>query len=190
MSPLEILGFLLSVVAVWLTARQRIWCWPVGIASVVVYAIVFVDVKLYSDAALQITYIFLQAYGWFIWVRTGPAHALPRPVSRVSGTSAAVLFATGAAFTGVLGYVMGTRTDAALPWWDAGTTVFSLIAQWLMARKVLECWGLWIAIDVVYVGIYLAKDLQLTAFLYAIFIILACYGWQQWHSDLRNPHPV
>lgn len=190
MSPLEILGFVLSVIAVWLTARQHIWCWPIGIISVVVYAVVFIDVKLYSDAALQVIYIFLQAYGWYIWLRTGPSLFIQRPVSRISGTTAALLLAAGAAATGAVGYVMATRTDAALPYWDAGTTVFSLVAQWLMARKVLECWALWIAVDVVYVGIYLAKDLRLTALLYGIFIALACYGWQQWHSDLRNPRPA
>jgi nicotinamide mononucleotide transporter len=190
LSPLEILGFVLSVIAVWLTARQHIWCWPIGIVSVIVYAIVFIDVKLYSDAALQVIYVFLQAYGWYIWLRTGPSPAVQRPVNRIAGATAALLLAAGAAATGAVGYTMATRTDAALPYWDAGTTVFSLVAQWLMARKVLECWGLWIVVDVVYVGIYLAKDLRLTALLYGIFIALAWYGWQQWHSDLHNPRPV
>ena len=190
MSPLEILGFVLSILAVWLTARQHIWCWPIGIVSVVVYAVVFVEVKLYSDAALQIIYIFLQAYGWYIWLRTGPTPLVQRPVTRIAGTIAASYFAAGVAATSAVGYLMATRTDAALPYWDAGTTVFSLVAQWLMARKVLECWALWIAVDVVYVGIYLAKELRLTALLYVIFIALACYGWQQWHSALRNQRPA
>jgi len=189
-SPLEILGFILSVAAVWLTARQHIACWPIGIASVIVYAWVFIDVKLYSDAALQVFYIFLQDYGWYYWLRMGPTPALQRPVSRIVVASAGVLLATGALATAAVGYVMATRTDAALPYWDAGTTMFSLVAQWLMARKVLECWPLWILIDVVYVGIYLAKDLQLTALLYGIFIALACYGWQQWLSAFRNPRPA
>src|SRR5207248_111226 len=100
------------------------------------------------------------------------------------------LLALGAAGTGALGYVMATRTDAALPFWDAGTTVFSLVAQWLTAQKAIESWPLWIAIDIVYVGIYIAKDLDLTAVLYAIFIALAFYGWQQWHSDLRGARPA
>ena len=190
MSPLEILGFVLSVIAVWLTARQHLWCWPIGIVSVVVYAIVFIDVKLYSDAALQIIYIFLQAYGWTIWTRTGPSPSTQRPVGRLSAATAALLLAGGALGTAAVGYPMATRTDAALPYWDAGTTVFSLIAQWLMARKVLECWLLWVAVDVVYVGIYLAKDLRLTALLYGIFIVLACYGWQQWRTDLHIPRPA
>ena len=186
MTPLEIAGFVLSVLGVFLTARQQILCFPIGIASVIVYAIVFVDVKLYSDAALQVIYVALLAYGWYIWLKTGPTPTQQRPVERITGAASALLLALGIAGTGALGYIMSSRTDAALPYWDAGTTVFSLIAQWLMARKVLECWPLWIVIDVVYIGIYLAKDLQLTAVLYAIFIALAFYGWQQWHSDFRN----
>jgi len=190
LSPLEIAGFVLSVAGVWLTARQNIWCWPVGIASVVVYAIVFLEVKLYSDASLQVIYIFLQAYGWYVWLKTGPNPATQRPVGRISPAMRVALAAIGVAGTGLLGFLMATRTDAALPWWDAGTTAFSLVAQWLQARKAIECWPLWIAVDIVYVGIYLAKDLQLTAVLYVIFIALAAYGWQQWRSDSRNPRPA
>ena len=189
MTPLEIAGFVLSVIAVWLTARQHILCWPIGIASVIVYAIVFVDVKLYSDAALQVIYIVLQAYGWIIWLKTGPTPTEQRPVGRIDARTWALLLVAGCVATGALGYTM-SRTDAALPYLDAGTTVFSLIAQWLMARKVLECWPLWIVIDIVYVGIYIVKDLQLTAVLYAIFIALAFYGWQQWHSALRPARPA
>ena len=186
MSPLEIAGFVISVVAVWLTARQNIWCWPIGIASVVIYAIVFAEAKLYSDAGLQVVYVFLQAYGWYLWQATGRAVGAQRPVNRITPVAAASVVLMGIAGTAGLGYVMA-KTDAALPWWDAGTTVFSLVAQWLMARKTLECWLLWIAVDVVYVGIYLAKDLRLTAVLYMIFIALACYGSLQWRSDLRKP---
>ncbi|MEP6701337.1 MAG: nicotinamide riboside transporter PnuC [Betaproteobacteria bacterium] len=190
MSPLEIAGFILSVFAVWLTARQHILCWPIGILSVAVYAVIFVDVKLYSDAGLQVIFAFLQVYGWYAWLTTGPTPASQRPVGRTVPAMAASLLLIGIAGTAALGYGMATRTDAALPWWDAGTTVFSLVAQWLTARKAIESWPLWIIVDIVYVGIYIAKDLQLTAVLYAIFIALAFYGWQQWHSDLRSTRPA
>jgi nicotinamide mononucleotide transporter len=192
MSPLEIAGFVFSVLAVWLTARQHILCWPIGIVSVVIYCIVFIEVKLYSDAGLQVVFAMLQVYGWYAWLKTGPGPALQRPVERISASPALslLLLALGAAGTGALGYVMATRTDAALPFWDAGTTAFSLVAQWLTAQKAIESWPLWIVIDIVYVGIYIAKDLQLTAVLYAIFIALAFYGWQQWHSALRDARPA
>lgn len=190
MSPLEIAGFVLSVLAVWLTARQHILCWPIGIASVIVYAIVFVDVKLYSDAGLQVVFAVLQVYGWILWLRTGPSPGMQRPVGKTEPAEAALLLLLGCAGTGALGYTMSTFTDAALPYWDAGTTVFSLVGQWLTARKAIECWPVWIAVDVVYIGIYVVKDLQLTAFLYAIFIVLAFYGWREWHSASRRAQPA
>ena len=190
MSSLEIAGFVLSVLAVWLTARQHILCWPIGILSVIVYCVVFVEVKLYSDAGLQVIFAFLQVYGWYMWLKTGPSPAEQRPVGRISASWIPLLLAIGVTGTAGLGYVMATRTDASLPYWDAGTTIFSLIAQWLTARKAIESWPLWIAIDIVYVGIYVVKDLRLTAVLYAIFIALALYGWQQWHSALRDTRPA
>ena len=124
-----------SVLAVWLTARQHILCWPIGILSVIVYCVVFVEVKLYSDAALQVIFAFLQVYGWYMWAKTGPDPARQRPVGRVGVPLLFVLLAIGIAGTGGLGYVMATRTDAALPYWDAGCTAFSLVAQWLAARR-------------------------------------------------------
>jgi nicotinamide mononucleotide transporter len=186
MSPHEIAGFVLSVAAVWMTARQHILCWPIGIASVVVYAVVFLEVKLYSDAGLQVVFAVLQIYGWILWVKTGPRPDAQRPVGRISAQTATALAALGVAGTAALGYTMATRTDAALPYWDAGTTVFSLVGQWLTARKAIECWPAWIVVDIVYVGMYIAKDLQLTAVLYAIFIALAAYGWRQWARDLAR----
>ena len=184
MSALEITGFVLSVLGVWLTARQHILCWPVGIASVVVYAIIFVDVKLYSDAGLQVAFAMMLVYGWYSWLKTGPAPDVQRPVGRATPVSLAIALLLGAAATMALGHAMATHTDASLPYWDAGTTSFSLVAQWLTARKAIECWPLWIVVDIVYIGIYVAKDLHLTAVLYALFIALAFYGWRQWHSDL------
>jgi nicotinamide mononucleotide transporter len=184
-SPLEIAGFVLSVLGVWLTARQHMLCWPVGIASVIVYAIVFVDVKLYSDAGLQVAFALMLVYGWHKWLRTGPAPDVQRPVQHSAPMALAVSLAVGAVATAGLGHAMATHTDASLPYWDAGTTSFSLVAQWLTAHKAIECWPLWIIVDVVYIGIYIAKDLHLTAVLYALFIALALYGWRKWHSDLK-----
>ena len=186
MSPLEIAGFVLSVLGVWLTARQHILCWPVGIASVTVYTAVFIDVKLYSDAGLQVAFALMLVYGWYTWLKTGPAPDVQRPVGRATPVSLAIALGLGALASAGLGHTMATHTDASLPYWDAGTTSFSLVAQWLTARKAVECWPLWIAVDIVYIGIYVVKDLHLTAVLYALFIALAFYGWRQWHSALTN----
>ncbi len=179
MSALEIIAVLLSATAVWLTVKQNLWCWPLGLVSVLMYSWVFFDVKLYSDMLLQLVYAVLQLYGWWQWTRGGVQHA-GRQVSRLPGSQLLLSLAIGTAGSLLLGYLMATHTDAAAPWLDAALTSFSLVAQVWMAQKRLECWPLWIALDVIYVGLFLSKDLYLTAVLYAVFTALAVAGWRAW----------
>lgn len=198
MSPWEIAGTVLGVAGVWLMIRQSIWGWPVGLVQVSVYAWVFFDAKLYSDAILQGFFLVIQAYGWWHWLRgaggerTTPSAEETRrggaalPVTRLSGAALAAWVALGAVATAAWGTFMARRTDAALPHWDAFILVFSLIAQWLQARKRLECWAGWIAVNTVAIGVYWAKDLRLTAGLYVIFWGLAVWGWRAWRSSMRQ----
>lgn len=179
MSALEIIAVLLSATAVWLTVRQNLLCWPLGLVSVLMYAWVFLDVKLYSDMLLQLVYAVLQLYGWWQWARGGAQHS-GRQVSRLPGSQLLLSLAIGAAGSLLLGYLMATHTDAAAPWLDAALTSFSLVAQVWMAQKRLECWPLWIALDVIYVGLFLSKELYLTAVLYTVFTVLAVAGWRAW----------
>lgn len=179
MSALEIIAVLLSATAVWLTVRQNLLCWPLGLVSVLMYAWVFLDVKLYSDMLLQLVYAVLQLYGWWQWARGGAQHS-GRQVSRLPGSQLLLSLAIGAAGSLLLGYLMATHTDAAAPWLDAALTSFSLVAQVWMAQKRLECWPLWIALDVIYVGLFLSKELYLTAVLYTVFTALAVAGWRAW----------
>ena len=179
MSGLEIIAVLLSATAVWLTVKQNLWCWPLGLVSVLMYSWVFFDVKLYSDMLLQLVYAVLQLYGWWQWTRGGVQHA-GRQISRLPGSQLLLSLAIGTAGSLLLGYLMATHTDAAAPWLDAALTSFSLVAQVWMAQKRLECWPLWIALDVIYVGLFLSKELYLTAVLYAVFTALAIAGWRAW----------
>jgi len=186
MSGLEIIAVLLSASAVWLTVKQNLLCWPLGLVSVLMYSWVFFDVKLYSDMLLQLVYAVLQLYGWWQWTRGGVQHA-GRQVSRLPGSQLLLSLAVGSAGSLLLGYLMATHTDAAAPWLDAALTSFSLVAQVWMAQKRLECWPLWIALDVIYVGLFLSKDLYLTAVLYAVFTALAIAGWRTWQQPRAAP---
>jgi len=186
MSGLEIIAVLLSASAVWLTVKQNLLCWPLGLVSVLMYSWVFFDVKLYSDMLLQLVYAVLQLYGWWQWTRGGVQHA-GRQVSRLPGSQLLLSLAVGSAGSLLLGYLMATHTDAAAPWLDAALTSFSLVAQVWMAQKRLECWPLWIALDVIYVGLFLSKDLYLTAVLYAVFTALAIAGWRTWQRPRAAP---
>jgi nicotinamide mononucleotide transporter len=186
MSGLEIIAVLLSASAVWLTVKQNLLCWPLGLVSVLMYSWVFFDVKLYSDMLLQLVYAVLQLYGWWQWTRGGVQHA-GRQVSRLPGSQLLLSLAVGSAGSLLLGYLMATHTDAAAPWLDAALTSFSLVAQVWMAQKRLECWPLWIALDVIYVGLFLSKDLYLTAVLYAVFTALAVAGCRAWQRPRAAP---
>ena len=184
MSVWEIIGTVLGVVGVWLMIRQNIWGWPVGLVQVAVYAWVFYDAKLYSDAILQIFFFAIQAYGWWHWLQGGKA-TVALPVTRLSAAAIAGWIALGAVLTAGWGTFMHRTTDAALPWWDAFILVFSLIAQWLQARKNIENWAGWIIVNTVALGVYWVKDLHLTAGLYGIFWLMALWGWREWRQSLK-----
>lgn len=184
MSTLEIIAVIVNVIGVWLTARRIRWCWPVSVVAVLLYAWIFYDAKLYSDMLLQVLFAFLQGYGWWRWSTGGLDHGKVH-VGQLALGEAAIGLIVGALGALLLGSLMATFTDAAVPWLDASLTAFSLVASVWAARKYVASWWLWIVLDVVYVGMYLFKDLHLTAGLYAGFILLALYGWREWRRDLR-----
>jgi len=191
MSFLEIIGVVVSALAIWLTARRNMWCWPIGLASVALYGWIFFDAKLYSDMLLQGAFALLQVYGWWRWqVQKQQAAAAPdagdgiqvRVVSGLSLLPGLVLAGCGSV---ALGWLMAKLTDAALPFMDASLTAFSLIAQYWTARRYLASWWLWIVVDTIYVGMFIFKGLLPTAGLYALFIVLAVIGLRDWSKALR-----
>ncbi|QEY62460.1 nicotinamide mononucleotide transporter [Metapseudomonas lalkuanensis] len=184
MSPLELVAASLGVLAVWLTVRQNAWCWPIGLVMVLMYSWIFLEVKLYSDMLLQLVFAGLQLYGWRQWTRGGARHD-GRQISRLGVQPLGLGLLAGALGSLGLGYAMATWTDAAAPWWDAALTAFSLVAQFWMAHKRLECWLLWIVVDVLFVALFLSKGLYLTAALYGLFTLLAVQGWRSWRRELE-----
>lgn len=184
MSSWEIIGTVLGVIGVGLMIRQNIAGWPVGLVQVAVYAWVFYDIKLYSDAILQVAFFLIQAYGWWHWLHGGTTRA-PLPVSRLRPGVIVGWIATGAVLTAGWGAFMHRSTDAALPYWDAFILIFSLIAQWLQAQKRLECWAGWLLVNTVAIGVYWAKDLRLTSGLYLIFWAMAVWGWREWRRSMQ-----
>ena len=190
MSSGDIIGTVLGVIGVWVMIRQNIWGWPVGLVQVAVYAWVFFDAKLYSDTILQAAFFLIQAYGWWHWVRGVKDRAasgqVVLPVTRLSGATIAVWIAVGAGLTVAWGFFMHRTTDAALPWWDAFILVFSLIAQWLQARKNIENWPAWVVVNTVAIGVYWAKDLRLTSGLYLILWVMALWGWRAWARTMQE----
>ena len=181
----EIVGVIAGILGVWLTTRQKIWCWPIGIVGVLAFVVVFFRAKLYAAMGLQFVYVGLAAYGWYEWLHGGEGHGALR-VTRMPARLAGGLGVAGAAATAGLGWWLGRHTDEALPYLDAFTTVFSLIAQWMQARKKLENWVLWVAVDAVYIGMSLSQGLTLTSGLYAVYVGLALVGYRDWRRSMRE----
>lgn len=185
MSLLELVAVGVTVAAVYLTTRQVVWCWPLSLVSVTLYGVVFFQARLYADTGLQGVYFVLSVYGWWAWVRGGEDHAGVE-VSVAPWRLRLVLAAIGAAAAALLGVLLARFTNASLPLLDSTLTAYSLVAQWLMARKVLDSWWLWIAVDVVYVGMFVFKGLVLTAGLYAVFVGLAVLGFMRWRRSMEK----
>jgi len=189
MTWLELVGALVSALAVWLTARRKPWCWPVGLVSVVLYAVIFVDAKLYSDALLQAAFGVLIIYGWVRWLQHLDAHGRVQ-VAALPLRQALWHVAVGAIGALALGFAMHRWTDASLPWLDAALTAFSLVAQWWQGRRHVAAWWLWITVDVLYVGEYVYKSLLITAVLYVAFVVLAVMGLRSWRRATRDAVPA
>jgi nicotinamide mononucleotide transporter len=175
----------LGVACVYLLIRQSLWSWPVGILMTSLYAWIFLEVRLYSDFGLQLFFIALQAYGWWFWLarRDKAVAASKAPIQRLSNRARIVWLIAGLVAAAALGTVMDRYTDAALPYWDALTTSFSVVAQILLARKYIENWAVWIGVDVFAVGIYFYKDLTVTSGLYLVFLGMAIWGLLTWLGD-------
>lgn len=183
MSPYEIVGVLFGVVAVWLTTRENAWCWPTGLVNVGLFIVVFYQARLYADMGLQVVYVFVCLYGWYQWLHGGPGHGT-LPVTSTPRPARLALAAAGLAGSVLLGLTLHRHTDASLPFWDSSLASFSLVAQWMQARKWIENWAVWIVVDVAYVGMYLYKSLYLTAGLYVVFVGLAVLGLAEWRRSL------
>ncbi|TCN60103.1 nicotinamide riboside transporter PnuC [Flavobacterium circumlabens] len=176
-TTLEILGAIFGFLAVYFTIRQNIWCWFFGLIQVIIYCFVFYTSKLYSDMILHIIYIVLQVFGWYSWKYGGSDKGTLR-VTLITNSS--FWIGLTVVLTLLVGYIMQTRTDAACPYLDAFIMVASLVAQYLMIKKVLESWLFWIAVDVVAIGVYGYKALYFTTVLYVLFLIMAIVGYFEW----------
>lgn len=186
---IEWIGLITGIISVWLTVKENIWCWPVGIVSVSALFVVFFEARLYADMGLQAVFIILSIYGWHEWLRGGK-DSKELEVSNASVKLGLLLAAITFAGTAVMGYLLSTRTDAALPYWDSLMTVMSLVAQWMMAKKLLESWIVWIAVDVLSIGIYFVKGLYPTLLLYTVYLALATLGYIEWRRTLARLQPA
>ena len=192
----EVLAVITGIVSVYLSTRENIWSWPTALVNVSLYFVVFFETKLYADMGLQVVYFTLSLYGWYEWLYGGE-NRTELHVSRTPRALGVRLVLIGVVCAAILGTMLARFTDAALPYVDSATASTSLVAQWMMTRKILENWAVWAVVDVVYVAMFLFKGLYLTAGLYTVFFVLAVMGYVQWKRSLTerdqgtgNPEPT
>jgi nicotinamide mononucleotide transporter len=180
----ELLGFVITALAIWLTTKRLMICWPVTLLADFLYLLVFYRARLLSDALLQIFFVGFTLYGWWHWWRGIRAEGEVR-VAPLATSSLFVAITAGAIGSFVLG-ALTTQLNAALPFLDATLMSFSLVASWWQARKHVANWWLWIVVDAIYVGEYIYKGLWPTAVLYAGLVGLAVLGLRDWRRAAQT----
>jgi len=188
---LEIIGVITGLLCVALAAMNNIWNWPIAIISVGIYIFIFLDARLYADMGLQVYFLVMNIYGWYFWSRK-PAIEVKAPVTLITSKEIIAVILIVAIVTPVLGFLLVTLSPilhykpASYPYLDSFCTACSLVAQVFLARKVLENWLIWIFVDIIYVGVYIFKHLDLTAGMYAIYVVIALLGYLDWKKDYKK----
>jgi nicotinamide mononucleotide transporter len=183
----ELVGDLTGVACVCLVARQHLLNWPLGLANNAFFFLLFWWSKLYGDAVLQLVFAALGVYGWWTWTHGEGRAALP--VRRTRAAEWCALVPATAAGTAVAAAWLARHTDSPVPVWDAAVLALSLAATYGQAKKLVESWWLWIAVDVLSVPLYVVRGLFPTAALYAVFLALCVAGLRSWAGELEARVP-
>lgn len=192
MGFLEPIATVLGVAHLFLLIRQSLWAFPAGIAMVSLYGVIFLDARLYGQVGLQAVFCALLVYGWWFWLshRSRAEADEKAPVKTLSAGALGLWILAGVAGLAGLGAAMSRYTDGVLPFVDAGIASFSLIAQFLLARKYLQNWLVWIGVDVVAIGLYFSQGLYLTSGLYGLFLAMCVWGYIEWRRDMAAAEPA
>jgi nicotinamide mononucleotide transporter len=187
MSMTEAAGFALAVVMVVCSIKELHWSWPLAIASSVLYFFVFQDSQLYGEAALQIVFAVIGLWGWWQWLRPSVFKTPGPDIQRMSPRAGLLTAITALTLWPLVALLLQHLTDSDVPWWDGFVTALSLVGQYLLGRKYLETWLVWILVNGVSIGLFAYKSLWLTVLLYAIFLAMSGVGWRTWHRKMKGP---
>ena len=183
MNTLEIVGFISGFAGVFLTVKKNKWCFPIGIINVILSCFLFYESRLFADSLQQLVYIPLLIVGWLNWNTNTNDEFI---VEQLHKKEIIIYFSLFVSSGILLGYLLKTFSNASFPWIDSLATTASFLAQYLIAKKKIENWIVWIAVNIVYIAVYLQKDLELYAVLYLIYLILAIQGYYQWRKHLTE----
>lgn len=184
---IELLGAILGFAYILFSIRQSIWTWPVGLLTSVLYVWVFLTTKLYADMGLQIYYVAVSIYGWYEWVKgksSGTNEKLP--ISRLTLRMGLILSLVTLSVLLLMWYVLKNFTDSTVPFADSLATSLSIVATWMLARKILEHWLVWIFVDAFSIGLFWYKGLYPTVILFVIYTIMAVVGFIEWNKEWKG----
>lgn len=197
MSYIEFFGTLLNVISVFLIVKKNIWNWIIGNLGVILFASLFYQVHLYADLFEQVFYFVTGVIGYFMWKSNskGRDEIAIRKLTDDDKTivAAVVVFGTVILYNIIINldnwFPKQFPTEASYPWLDTGTTVVSFVATYLMMKRYLENWYLWITVDIVGIWLYWKKDVPFIAALYVMFLVLATKGAIEWRKTYKQTHP-
>ncbi len=182
----EVAGAILGIAYIFLSIRQHIFTWPVGLFTSALYIYVFFHSRFYADMALQVYYVGISIYGWYYWLKGNPDQDHDLPVTNTPRKLWIPLLAISAVLFLLIAYVLFHFTDSPIPYWDALTTALSITATWMLARKYLETWLIWVVADFISMVLYATRDLWATVVLFAVYTGMAVVGYIQWKKGMKN----
>ena len=181
----EVMGALLGLAMVVCNIQQIHWGWPLAFVSSALYFLVFWESKLFGDASLQIFFAIMAAWGWWQWLRGVGENGQVLHVQMLSKPGIFKLVASSAVLWGLTGLFLLNFTTTDVPWWDAFPTSLSIVATFLLGRKYIENWPMWILVNIVGMALFAYKGLWLTVGLYGVFAVMAVIGWRAWRFSLK-----
>ena len=188
-NKIEVLGAILGLLYIFFSIRQHILTWPTGLFTSLLYTAVFFQSGFYADMGLQVYYVIISIYGWYYWLKGGKRNEKEKQVPVTQMPSKLFLKSTLAtlAIYVVLLFVLIRYTDSTVPFMDSLTTALSITATWMLAKKYIEHWLIWIFVDLVSAGLYVYKGLWPTVLLFVVYTIMAVLGYIEWKKTLNQP---
>ena len=180
-SIIESGAVLFSILYVVLAAKQNIWCWFFAGISVTLYIYICFISHLFAETGLQVFYLFMAVYGYYNWNNS----KIAININQWNFSKHLFLILIAAIITFLMGFYFTTYTSAKMPIVDSFTSVFSIIATYMLTKKVLESWLYWIVIDAMSIYLYFSRDLHLTSLLFLIYTVIAIFGYFAWIKQMR-----
>ncbi|WP_163323481.1 nicotinamide riboside transporter PnuC [Draconibacterium mangrovi] len=183
---IEILGAILGLAYIFLSIKQHILTWPTGLLTSALYVLVFFNTRLYADMGLQVYYVVISIYGWYFWITGKKQNEKKVAVKTTRKILWLKLAVVSIALYALILFILRNYTNSDVPHMDSVTTALSIVATWMLARKYIEHWLLWIFIDAFSAGLYVYKGLWATVILFIVYTVMALLGYIEWKKDLKS----